>query len=151
MGTVMPDELPLSRRAMYSVTWVVWTGKKGDNFLLSGPLMGRIEEDFGISRALRRREVREQNERLNSSKACSVWGMVRFFNIAILTIVVLWCPSHLKQGSKVSYDSQFPWGGQCEMSQSSALVYSGSLGQQSSYSHLVSSGSCIDTNIERFG
>lgn len=74
-GTAIPEEAsaPLSRRVIYSITRVVWTGIDESDFLLgSRRVCERSDDDGEVSDALRRRDVREQNERLNSSKACSI-------------------------------------------------------------------------------
>ena len=71
----MPEEgrAPLSRRVMYSITRVVCTGIDEVDFLLGCRRVWDHNDDDGeVSDALRRRDVREQNKRLNSSKACSV-------------------------------------------------------------------------------
>lgn len=72
MDTMIPDEavaLPLSRRAMYSVIRVIWTGYEG---IIRVACRLRCDDGDDVPEALRKREVREQNERLISSKACSV-------------------------------------------------------------------------------
>lgn len=112
MGTAIPDvaEAPLSRRAMYSVTRVVWTGRNEDDFLLGCRFVrvGRDDVEGDGSEALSRREVRLQKERLNSSKASSVCGVVRFLQRTLLGTVLLWRLCHSRQESRVSYGSRFP-------------------------------------------